>query len=63
MTDDDRRKVSRMFELIFKAVAELTPNFQVIITEHADLSEDPVFQNAIVEKWRGQGRALVPEDW
>jgi Protein of unknown function (DUF3732) len=63
LDDDDRRKVARMFELIFKAVAELAPNFQVIITDHADLSTDPDFQNAIVEKWRGPGKALVPEDW
>jgi hypothetical protein len=63
LTDDDRRKVARMFELIFKAVAELTPNFQVIVTEHADLSADQGFQNAIVEKWRGPGQALVPNDW
>jgi hypothetical protein len=63
LDDDDRLKVARMFELIFKAVAELAPNFQVIITDHADLSTDPDFQNAIVEKWRGPGKALVPEDW
>jgi hypothetical protein len=63
LTDDDRQKLSRMFELIFNAVAELTPDFQIIITEHADLSADPVFQNAIVAKWRGPGKALVPENW
>ncbi len=63
LNDDDRRKVIRMFEMIFRAVAELTPNFQVIITEHADLAGDPRFQKAIVEKWRGPGHALVPDDW
>ena len=43
-----------MFELIFKAIAELTPNFQIIITDHADLGADPDFQSAIAEKCAGE---------
>lgn len=61
VSDDDRLKVSRMFKLIFRAVEQLTPNFQVIITEHAEIKED-WFEKAIRDKWRN-GVALVPSDW
>jgi len=62
LEDDDRQKVTRMFELIFLAVEELAPDFQVIVTDHADLLSNEQFQNAVVERWRG-GAALIPEDW
>ena len=59
--DEDQAAVSRMFNLIFKVVESLAPNFQVIITDHADLNETK-FQDAVIEKWRN-GAALVPEEW
>ena len=59
--NEDRVALRRMFDLVFEATTKLAPNFQVIITEHADLNE-PWYQTAIVEKWRN-GMALVPEDW
>jgi hypothetical protein len=52
-----------MFKLIFDVVSELTPNLQIVIMDHADLKEEAWFQAAIVEKWRGPGKALIPEDW
>jgi len=61
VSDDDRLAVSRMFELIFKAVAEVTPGLQVIMTEHADLGED-WYSEAVAERWR-RGLKLVPEEW
>lgn len=61
VSDDDRLAVSRMFELIFKAVAEVAPGLQVIMTEHADLTED-WYGKAVVERWR-RGLKLVPEGW
>jgi hypothetical protein len=51
-----------MFELIFTAVAELAPDFQVIVTDHADLLGSDDFQDAVVERWRDDN-ALIPEDW
>lgn len=36
--EDDRHAVSRMFRFVFKIVESLTPGFQVIITEHADIN-------------------------
>jgi hypothetical protein len=59
--NEDRIALRRMFELVFEVVGKLAPQFQVIITEHADLNE-PWYQNAVVEKWR-RGAKLVPEDW
>lgn len=59
--NEDRIALRRMFELVFEVVEKLAPQFQVIITEHADLNE-PWYQAAVVEKWR-RGAKLVPEDW
>lgn len=59
--DDDRRELRRMFEMVFEAVGDIAPGFQVIITEHADINED-WYQNSIRERWRS-GVKLVPEEW
>jgi hypothetical protein len=61
VSEDDRLAVSRMFQLVFNAVSEVTPGLQVVITEHADINAD-WYQAAVVERWRG-GLKLVPEDW
>jgi hypothetical protein len=61
VSEEDRLAVSRLFRLIFEAVAEVAPGLQVILTEHADLRED-WYRAAISERWRG-GSKLVPEDW
>jgi hypothetical protein len=59
--DDDRQAIRRMFRLIFDTVGMLKPNFQIILTEHADLNE-PWYQDAVQERWRG-GLKLVPDEW
>ncbi len=59
--DEDQQAVSRMYNLIFDVVETLSPQFQVIVTDHADLAE-PRFQSVVAERWRG-GQALVPVDW
>lgn len=61
LVDTDRKAVIRIFELIRDVVAELAPGLQVIVTEHADMSED-WYQDAIVERWKN-GAALVPQEW
>lgn len=61
LSDDDRLAVSRMFHHVFESVNAIAPAFQVIITEHADLTDD-WYQDAVAERWRG-GLKLVPEDW
>ena len=61
LDDEDQREVKRLFRLIFDVTEQLSPNLQVIITDHADLDE-PWFQEAVVARWRG-GEKLVPESW
>ncbi|QDU62706.1 hypothetical protein Pan216_35750 [Planctomycetes bacterium Pan216] len=50
-----------MFKFIVDVTKSLGPNFQVIITDHADLQDD-WFQETVVERWRG-GNKLIPESW
>jgi hypothetical protein len=59
--EGDRHAVSRMFRFMFDVVSGVTPGFQVIMTEHADINEE-WYQSSVVERWRG-GLALVPTDW
>lgn len=59
--EDDRKAVSRMFKFVFDVVTALSPEFQVVITEHADINED-WYQAAVRERWRG-GVKLIPDDW
>ncbi len=59
--DEDQEAVQRLFRLIFEVAGSLSPNFQVIITDHADLNEE-WFRSAVVERWRG-GTKLVPMSW
>jgi hypothetical protein len=61
LTEDDRIALNRMLKLVVDVVAELAPDFQVVITEHADIGEN-WYSRAVVERWRG-GRKLVPADW
>ena len=61
VSENDREAVSRMFRFVFKIVQEVAPQFQVVITEHADINQD-WFQEAVTERWR-QGLKLVPPDW
>lgn len=61
-SDADVDAVSRMFKLLKKTCEELSPHFQVIVTEHANLP-DSWFQEMLVEPpWR-EGGALIPLDW
>lgn len=64
--DSDMADVHRMFSFLFDVCETLAPNFQLIILEHANLEDDPRFQNALVEgcSWTGIGKhALIPESW
>ena len=59
--DADRRAVHRLFKLMNEASAEIGPEFQLIVLDHARF-EDDWFEAAIVEEWRG-GVGLIPEGW
>jgi hypothetical protein len=60
-TDADREAVLRIFTLIHRVVTELSPEFQVIVCDHANLAEE-WFQESVVHNWR-DGEALIPSDW
>ena len=60
--DEDREAVRNMFRWIFDIVKTLSPDLQVIITDHADIDEE-WFQGAVRDKkWRGNF-ALIPKGW
>lgn len=60
--DSDRVAVVRMFNFLFEICQELSPEFQIIVTEHANLSDER-FQASLVEQPWTDGRALIPESW
>ncbi len=60
-TDADAIAVEAMFQLIHDVVTELSPDLQVIVCDHAHLSND-WFEAAIRHEWRG-GVKLIPADW
>jgi hypothetical protein len=62
LRDEDREAVRRMFRFVFDVVESLAGKMQVIIIEHAYLEED-WFKEAVVERWRGGERKLIPESW
>lgn len=57
----DIEAVRRMFKFIIDRTDEMMGNFQVIVTEHANIQEDD-FQQNVVERWY-DGKKLIPEDW
>jgi hypothetical protein len=61
LKDTARDGVVRIFRWLKARVDELKGQFQVIVTDHAEVKE-PWFAEAVVERWRG-GKALVPKAW
>ena len=61
LQDADRRAVTHMFELFRDVAQQLSPIFQIIVTDHANLDAE-WFQSAIREEWRG-GLRLIPSAW
>lgn len=59
--DADWEAVRRQFVLLRDVVARLNGELQIIVCDHANLSEQ-WFQDAIVDNWRN-GVALIPADW
>ena len=57
----DHEEIKRILDLIFSVSADVGEQFQIIILDHADI-DDPAFQEAVIERWRG-GKKLVPEEW
>ncbi|AKG41393.1 yme-like protein [Streptomyces xiamenensis] len=59
--DEDRVTVTRLFELMHEVTTELSPNFQMIVSDHADLPH-PWFQDSVRYNWRN-GEKLIPTTW
>ncbi|WP_241235675.1 DUF3732 domain-containing protein [Streptomyces sp. KPB2] len=59
--DEDRVTVTRLFELMHQVVRDLSPNFQMIVSDHADLPHD-WYQDSIRYNWRN-GDKLIPTTW
>ncbi|MFF2165485.1 DUF3732 domain-containing protein [Streptomyces sp. NPDC058175] len=64
--DADWDTVTAYFELL-RDVADLNDGaLQIIVCDHANLTDHPWFQESIVENWRpvnGRRQALIPTDW
>lgn len=58
---EDRQKVERMYRLAYDVVQMLESQFQVIVTDHANINRK-WFQDCVVERWR-EGVMLVPPEW
>lgn len=61
LSNEDQTAVLQLFKLISDAAAELAPDIQIIVMDHADLKRD-WFERAVVERWR-KGQKLVPQSW
>jgi hypothetical protein len=61
LKDTDRDGVIRIFRWLKDRAEEMKGQFQVIVTDHAEVKE-AWFADAVVERWRG-GKALVPQSW
>jgi hypothetical protein len=60
-TSSDETAVKQMYDFILSVTKELTPSFQVIITDHAKLNYQE-FTDCITEEWRN-GKKLIPTEW
>ena len=59
--DADWEAVRRQFVLLRDVVAQLNSELQIVVCDHANLSEQ-WFQDAVIDNWRN-GVALIPADW
>lgn len=57
----DEIAVNKMFDFMFSVVTSLSPNLQVIVTDHAFLKSEN-FKESVREIWR-DGLKLIPADW
>lgn len=57
----DIEAVKRMFKFIIDRTNEMGGEFQVIMTEHANI-QDEDFQHNVTQKWY-EGDKLIPEEW
>jgi hypothetical protein len=61
LPDEDQQLVKNQFALLRATVETLEGRLQIIVTDHADETEN-WFTTAVRHEWR-DGEALVPRDW
>ncbi|KOG46253.1 hypothetical protein ADK75_27605 [Streptomyces virginiae] len=59
--DEDRVTVTSLFQLMHQVVSQLSPEFQMIVSDHADLPHD-WYQESVRYNWR-DGEKLIPTSW
>lgn len=59
---EDRIAVEKIYDLLFSVVQETEGGLQIIVLDHADLGDNPLFQGAIIQRWR-ENEALIPPHW
>ncbi|OEC87662.1 MULTISPECIES: DUF3732 domain-containing protein [Methanobacterium] len=57
----EHEDVLDIYKLLYKFIKEIRPDFQIIVTDHADF-EDKFFQERIIDRWDSE-KKLVPEEW
>ena len=62
LKSEDEKADEKMFEFIFEIVKLLSPNLQIIITDHANFIDNENFQDALIEVWN-DNKKLVPLEW
>ncbi|MGY4394757.1 DUF3732 domain-containing protein [Streptomyces sp. TE12347] len=63
LQSSDRQHLLKLFETLQATLEELDGAMQIIVVEHADLS-DPAFSRHVTERWRrSNDSALVPSSW
>lgn len=60
--DTDWNMVEKIYEFIYNQVETLSSKLQVIIVDHANLSNNENFKDSIIENWH-EGKKLIPVDW
>ncbi|WP_405940271.1 DUF3732 domain-containing protein [Streptomyces sp. NBC_00726] len=59
--DEDRETVTRLLQLMHQVVTEPAPDFQIIVSDHADLPHT-WYQAPVRHNWRN-GEKLIPTTW
>ncbi|WP_240958530.1 DUF3732 domain-containing protein [Streptomyces barkulensis] len=63
LAGSDRIALLNLYKAIQRTIDALDGDFQVIVMEHADLTDEP-FHSSVQDRWRrNNGKALVPDDW
>jgi hypothetical protein len=59
---DDEKADEKMFEFLFEIVKLVSPDLQIIVTDHANFTDNKEFQDSLLEVW-DNNKKLVPLEW